>query len=80
MDHFQNRQKKNTGDTEEKIGLMHQKFISQWFLITPMNDKKTKKQNNNYKKKQQKTNNNNWFVCASETPENLIDISVFSRT
>lgn len=44
MDHFQNRQKKNTGDTEEKIGLMHQKFISQWFLITPMNDKKTKQQ------------------------------------
>lgn len=40
----------------------------------------TKKQNNNNKKKQQKTNNNNWFVCASETPENLIDISVFSRT
>lgn len=45
MDHFQNRQKKNTGDTEEKIGLMHQKFISQWFLITPMNEKKKQQKN-----------------------------------
>lgn len=57
MDHFQNRQKKNTGDTEEKIGLMHQKFISQWFLITPMNDKKTK--NKKTKQQQQKETTKN---------------------
>lgn len=59
MDHFQKRQKKNSWDTEEKVGLINQKFISQWFLITPMNEKKQNKnkQQNNEKQQQQKKPN-----------------------